>query len=96
MSDGSLVLLFDEKWNQINVLADSSYVASISITTDDASKVYSDVTDYGTSLVGKAAVGQITVIDIRGLEELSPEASVDPERIIMSVSVDTYLGKEGR
>ena len=96
MSDGSLVLLFDDKWNQVNGLADASYVANISITTDDASKVYSDVTDYGTSLVGKAAVGQITVLDIRGLEEPSLEAPVDPERIIMSVSVDTYLGKEGR
>ncbi|WP_022769525.1 MULTISPECIES: hypothetical protein [unclassified Butyrivibrio] len=96
MSDGSLVLFFDDKWNQVNGLANSSYVANLSITTEDASRVYSDVSDYGISLIGKAAVGEITVIDIRGLDELTPEASVDPKRIIMSVSVDTYLGKEGR
>ncbi len=96
MSDGSLVLFFDDKWNHVNGLADSSYVANLSITTEDASRVYSDVSDYGISLIGKAAVGEITVIDIRGLDELTPEASVDPKRIIMSVSVDTYLGKEGR
>ena len=95
-SDGSLVLFFDERWERINALADASYVASITITTEDASSVYSDVTDYGTSIIGKAAVGKINVLDIRGLDNLSPEMNVDQNRIIMSISVDTYLGKEGR
>ena len=95
-SDGSLVLFFDDRWERINVLADASYVASIAITTEDASEVYADVNDYGTTITGKAAVGKITVLDIRGLENFSPEMTVDQDHIIMSVSVDTYLGKEGR
>ena len=96
MSDGGLALLFNDKWEHVNALSEASYVASIKIATKDASEVYSDVTDYGTALVGKAALGTITVLDIRGLESPSPEDSIDEKRIILSVDVDTYLGKEGR
>ena len=94
MRSGAIVLFFDSNWDRIDSLPDASYVAYLSITTKDASEVYKDVTDYNVALVGKAAVGDIAVLDIRGIEDFSPDAVVEQERYIMSFSVDTYLGKE--
>ena len=92
-SDGSIVLFFDDNWERVNNLVDASYLASLTITTKEASEVYWDVTDYDVALIGKAAEGDIAIIDIRNIENLSPDIHVDPKNIIMNVKVDTYLGK---
>ncbi len=92
-SDGSIVLFFDDNWERVNNLVDASYLASLTITTKEARGGYKDVTDYDVELIGKAAVGDISILDIRNIENPSPDIPVDPENIIMNVKVDTYIGK---
>ena len=92
---GYIILFFDENWNRIDSLAGAAYFASINIATKEAGEVYSDVTDYGVPLTGKASIGYIAVLDVRGIEgDFLPE-NVDPGRAIMNFKVDAYLGKEG-
>ena len=94
MRDGSVILFFDEDWERIDSLSGASYFASLNIATKEASEVYSDVTDYNVTLTGKAAVGYISVLDVRGIEgDYLPE-NVDPDRAILNFNVDKYLGKE--
>ena len=93
MRNGYIILFFSEDWERIDSLSNAAYFASVNIATKDASEVYSDITDYNVSYAGKAAVGYIAVLDIRGIEgDFLPE-NVDPDRAILNFNVDTYLGK---
>ena len=56
--------------------------------------MYSDVTDYNVTLEGKASVGVIAVLDLRGAEEVLSEIPEGDERVILKNNVDTYIGKE--
>lgn len=91
---GYIILFFDENWQRIDSLAGASFFVSCNIAIKQADEVYSDVTDYNVPLVGKAAVGYIAILDVRGLEgDFLPE-SVGADRAIVNFKVDKYLGKE--
>ena len=93
MKDGAILLYFDDKWNALDSLAGASFVAYLNTVTEDADTVYSDITDYGTALIGKARVGHIGILDIRNVENFE-FAAPDDYKNILKVDVDTYLGKE--
>lgn len=97
--DGILILFFDEDWTQVDSstsLTDASYEGILDVKTMSASMAYADVTDYGTELLGDARVGKIAILDLRGQEDIFSEIPASDEKLILSNSVDIYLGKEGR
>ena len=94
-SDGALILFFDENWEEVdNSLAVASYEALINIKKEPAESVYSDVNEYGVSLVGNAITGKITLIDLRGGENTYTTAPDNKDIIIYTGSIDTYIGEE--
>ena len=93
--DGSIVLFFNEDWELTNDdLTEAYYEAILTTSTQNASDVYADVTDYNVPLEGKASAGVIAVIDIRGATDVLTEIPESDEKIILQNNVDTYIGKE--
>ena len=94
-SDGALILFFDENWEEVdNSLAVASYEALINIKKEPAESVYSDVNEYGISLVGNSITGKITLIDLRGGENTYTTVPDNKDIIIYTGSIDTYIGEE--
>ena len=94
-TDGSLILFFDEDWNEVdNSLAIASYEAVIEVKKDLAENVYSDVNEYGVALTGNAITGKITIIDLRGGEDTYTSAPDNKDIIIYESSIDTYIGND--
>lgn len=94
-TDGSIVLFFDESWNQIDNSQDTaSYEAVIVIKRDTAENVYSDVNKYGVKLDGSAMTGRIAILDLRGQTETYLDFPPDDKLIIYSGNIDTYIGEE--
>ena len=92
--EGRLILFFNKDWELIESrLSDATYEAYINIQEEDASSVYSDVTDYGVIPEGKAMVGDIIVLNVEGLEEDQENVVEDESRIILKNKVDCYIGK---
>ena len=91
----TFILIFDDEWNTINTeTSAASYEIILKARILDASDVYSDVTDYGTALTGKAAVCDLKVLDTEGTDSVLQEISEGDERLIFSNTVDTYIGTE--
>ncbi|MCR5557918.1 MAG: hypothetical protein K6F75_10210 [Butyrivibrio sp.] len=94
-TDGSLVLFFDNEWNQVDNSMDvASYEAVIVVRKDVASDVYSDVNTYGVELEGNAMTGQIAILDLRGQNVTFSDLPSDDKMIIYTSSVDTYIGTD--
>ena len=74
-------------------LSQASYEALLKVKRDTAENVYSDVKDYNVPLVGDALVGDITVLDIRTQSEVLTDVPTDDSLILLSGSVDTYIGR---
>ncbi len=93
-TDGSIVLFFDEDWNQIdNSLEVASYEAVIVIKKATAEEVYSDVNTYGVKLLGDAMVGKIAILDLRGQTATYTDTPEDDSIIIYSSNIDMYIGE---
>ena len=92
-TDGSIVLFFDEDWNQLsNSLEVASYEAVIVISKTTAKEAYSDVNTYGVDLQGNAMIGKIAILDLRGQTDTFSDLPSDDKMIIYTSSVDTYIG----
>ena len=92
--EGQLILFFDKDWELLDsTLSNASYEAYIHVSKEDASLVYSDVTDYGVTPVGKAMVGDIIILNVEGLEDDHDNVTEDESRIILKNKVDCYIGK---
>ena len=95
-SEGTLILFFDENWEWItNEQSSAVYEALLKVTKEDAQQVYSDVNTYGVELAGKAAVGKIAVMNTNSSADIVSVIPENEETIILSNTVDVYLGKEG-
>jgi hypothetical protein len=95
LRDGSIILFFNEDWELTNDdLSEASYEAIMTTSTENASDVYADVTDYNVALEGTAAVGVIAVLDLRGAEDVLSEIPESNEKVILKNNVDTFIGKE--
>ena len=94
-TDGSIVLFFDEDWNQIdNSLEVASYEAVIVIKKDTAENVYSDVNKYGVELAGNAMTGRIAILDLRGQADTYLDFPTDDKLIIYTSDIDAYIGED--
>ncbi len=94
-SENKLILFFDSDWNiMVGASAEASYEVILITHKEKASDVYSDVTDYSASYDGEAIVGDITVIDIRDVNEVILETQYDPDRVILSNTIDVLAEKE--
>lgn len=94
--EGVIILFFDEDWNMIeDSLTEGSYEAILKISVDDASRVYEDVNTYGVELSGKAAVGYIDILNIKGVSDVILDIPEDSSLIILTNQIDAYIGKEG-
>lgn len=93
--NGSLALFFDDKWDFSDAsLTNASYEAIIQVSLEDASKVYSDVTEYDVFYKGYAYVGKIAIIDLKNQSDVFSSIPDDENIIINRLSVDQYQGKE--
>ena len=94
-SEGTLILFFDQSWERLTEVPSGAYYEAILETEKkDANDVYSDVNTYGVTLEGKAAAGKIAVIYSGADTEIIPAIPDDEKSIILSNTVDVYLGKE--
>jgi hypothetical protein len=94
VTEDTLILFFDRDWEMVDeALSQASYEALLKVKRDTAENVYSDVKDYNVPLVGDALVGDITVLDIRTRNEVLTEVPADDSLILLSGSVDTYIGR---
>ncbi len=94
-SQKNLILIFDKDWMPMGQgLSDASYEVILSSAIKDASDVYSDANSYGVELVGKAAVADIAVLDIRAASEILSDIPESGEQVFYTNSIDTYIGKE--
>ncbi|MCR5670230.1 MAG: hypothetical protein K6G10_04430 [Butyrivibrio sp.] len=93
--EGTLILLFNSDWEIISS-SDSgiAYEAMIDIERKSAAEVYSDVTDYGVTLVGEAKVAHICIADMSGFDDILTIFPQTSENIILSNDVDLYIGEE--
>ncbi|MBQ7615038.1 MAG: hypothetical protein IJU77_08320 [Butyrivibrio sp.] len=95
--EGQLMLFLDENWESVdNSLSEASYEVYLDVAVKSAEEVYSDVKDYGVKLQGDAIVGKILILDVKNVTEDYSSIPQDPDRLILSNSVDAYIGKEGR
>ena len=95
ITENKMILYFDEDWQIISDdLTNASYEAILVTETKKASEVYSDITDYGTTFIGNAIVGKISIIDVKDLSENITEFPEDDSMTILSNSIDVYIGKE--
>lgn len=91
----SLILIFDKDWEPMEQnLSDASYEVILESSIKDASDVYADANTYGVELLGKAATGTITVLDIRGESEVLSDIPEGSSQVFYQNSIDTYIGKE--
>ena len=91
---GTLIIFFDDDWNVTEGdLTSASFEAIMETGIDDAANVYADVTDYGTTYKGKAAVGEVAIIDIKGSENAVSEIPFEKDDVIFGNNVDVYLGE---
>ena len=94
--EGTLILFFDDKWELFDSApSGAAYEALLKVTKEDAQQVYSDVNSYGVELTGKAAVGKIAVMNTSASADIVSVIPENEETIILSNTVDVYLGKEG-
>lgn len=94
-TDGSIVLFFDNDWNQIdNSLEVAAYEAVIVIKKDTAENVYKDVNKYGVKYTGNAMTGRIAVLDLRGQTDTYLDLPSDDKLIIYTSNIDTYIGED--
>ena len=91
---GTLIIFFDDEWNITDESVTAAYEAILETGTDDASAVYGDVTEYGGTYRGKAAYGEVAIIDIRKNENAVSEIPFERDDIIFGNNVDVYLGEE--
>lgn len=92
---GSVVLFFDKDWEIVDKeLTAASYEAILEVEVRDAADVYSDVTEYNVDYEGRAAEGNIAVVDVRGLSESIASIEDAGDLCILREKVDIYLGKE--
>lgn len=95
--EGQLMLFLDENWEAVDkTLSGASYEVYMDVAIKSAESVYSDVKDYNVKLSGDAIVGNILILNIKNVSEDYSSIPDDPERLILSNSVDTYIGKEGK
>ncbi len=88
---GAIVLFFDDKWEEADSSsANASYEAIMQIYTKKANEAYFDANKYYVDFKGNSIIGDISVIDLRGLEEVFSLIPEDDSNIIYSVSVDSY------
>ena len=93
--EGSIILIFDDKWELIeNTLSDASYEVILSTSLRDASDVYSDVNTYNAALTGKAVAGDIAVYDLRGSDGILTQISENEDDAFYNLKVDVYIGEE--
>lgn len=91
----SVILFFDNDWEMVDSeLSGASYEAILEVELKKANEVYSDITEYGVEYKGEAAIGDIAVIDIRGLSDNVSRISDAGENLILREKVDIYLGEE--
>ena len=94
-TDGSIILVFDDKWEPMeNSLLNASYEVIMTSRSAEASEVYSDVNTYNVPLKGKAVTGRIAVYDIRGRESLFTDISDDGADAFHQLDIDVYVGEE--
>ena len=92
--EGNIVLIFDDEWELMeNTLLDASYEVILTTALRDASEVYGDVGTYGTQIKGKAVTGDISVIDLRGRDEVVTQVT-DESYAFHTLKVDVYIGEE--
>ncbi len=92
--EGTLVLFFNEKWEQTDSsLTDASYEAILSVSRDTAQNVYADVNKYNVPLKGYAMVGRIAVLNLKGATDVYSEIPGNDEITIFSNTIDTYIGE---
>lgn len=95
--DGLMVLFFDDGWEMLeDDHSGCHYEVMLKVAVMDAEQVYADVNTYGVDLIGKAAAGEITIIDVSGAEDVVLEVPQDQDLIILTNRIDSYLGKEGQ
>ena len=64
ITENAIILFFDKEWNVLEEThSDASYEAILVTEKADASSVYSDIKDYGSSYSGKAAKGNVAVLN---------------------------------
>ncbi len=94
VTEDTLILFFDNNWEVLDEsLGDASYEALLKVRRDTAENVYSDVNEYGVTLSGDALVGEVTVMDIRSQEGVLTDIPDDDKLVLLSSSVDTYIGR---
>ncbi len=94
-TDGTIILYFDDKWEQIDTsLSSASYEAIITITKDTAQSIYSDINDYSVPLKGNAIKGDIAILDVRTRAEGYSQIPDDDENVIVRHQIDCYIGED--
>ena len=90
----TVVLFFDDEWNYVDAeLVDASYEVILETRRKSADEVYSDVNEYGITLVGDAVVGEVAAIDLRGTTEVYSFIPENEDMLLYHGNVDVYVGK---
>ena len=74
--------------------SDASYEALLVAEKADASSVYSDVKDYGSTYSGKVIKGNVAILNVKETDEVISSIPNDQDLIIVSYSVDTPLSQK--
>ncbi len=94
-SDNKLILFFDGDWNMMaGASSEASYEVILITHRENASDVYSDVSDYSVKYDGEVIVGDITVIDIRAINEVVLDIQDDSDYVILSNTIDILAERE--
>ncbi|MCR4995720.1 MAG: hypothetical protein K6A61_00315 [Butyrivibrio sp.] len=95
ITENAIILFFDKEWNVLEEAhSDASYEAILVTEKADASSVYSDIKDYGSSYSGKAAKGNVAVLNIKDTDEVISSIPKDQDIVIISYTVDTPLSQK--
>ena len=95
ITENAIILFFDKEWNVLEEThSDASYEAILVTEKADASSVYSDIKDYGSSYSGKAAKGNVAVLNIKDTDEVISSIPKDQDIVIISYTVDTPLSQK--
>ncbi len=95
MDKNTVILFFNAEWDlNAEGLVDASYEAILETERMSAQEAYADVNEYGVELVGDAITGRVAVIDLRGTTQVFSSIPDNNTRIIYTMPVDVYIGKE--
>lgn len=95
VTEDAVILFFDKEWNVLQEThSDASYEALLVAEKADASSVYSDVKDYGSTYSGKVIKGNVAILNVKETDEVISSIPSDQDLIIVSYSVDTPLSQK--